>query len=336
MTTKMAFDTELYRAVERELEAIRKENESDLARRRMAVFTKVPKIEELDDEIKSLGLKLYKIALDGGDVQDKITKLRASQKALLQEREALLLENGFAPDELSIRYRCAKCKDTGTVGTANCDCYKKKLILKAYEESNLSGMLEDQSFATFDLSVYPDEVGEYGMSPRENMEVLLGRAKTYASEFEKQKKSLLFWGDPGLGKTFLSTCIAKALLKNGYSVIYETAYSTFTMLEDLKFNKSDNAEKLRFKVDKLYQCDFLILDDLGSEFATQYTTSALFDIVNSRLISGKKTLINTNLSIDELMHKYTERVASRIIGHYTMYEFFGDDIRLKKSDVSGS
>lgn len=334
MTRKMAFDTELYRAVEQEYETIRKENESDLARRRMAVFAKVPKIEELDDEIKSLGLKLYKIALSGGDMEEKIKHLRMSQKSMLKERETLLLENGFATDELSVRYRCPLCRDAGTVGTETCVCYKKKLILKAYEESNLSGMLEEQSFENFDLSLYSDTPGKDGISPKTNMENLLKKAKAYAANFESQKDSLLFWGEPGLGKTFLSTCIAKELLKNGFSVIYETAYSTFSMLEELKFNKTDDAEKLRFKVDKLYRCDLLILDDLGSEFSTQYTTAALFDIINSRLIAGKKTLINTNLTLEELTHKYTERVASRIIGHYSMLEFFGEDIRFKQSALS--
>lgn len=330
----MAFDIEVYRAVESEYEKIRQENGQDLAARRARVFEAVPKIEAIDDEIKSLGLKLYKIALDGGDVQDKIAQLRASQKELLSQRETLLLKNGFAKDELSERFQCAECRDTGTVGTQNCSCYQRKLIAKAYEQSNLSNMLADQSFETFDVSLYPDEpIAGLSVSARTHMNGILQKCKNFVADFNKDKKNLLFWGAPGLGKTFLSTCIAKELISAGYSVIYETAYQTFSMLEDLKFNKSDDMEKLKFKVDKLYSCDLLILDDLGSEFTTQYTTAALFDIINSRMISGKKTLINTNLSLSELMSKYTERVASRIIGTYQLLQFIGNDIRLERSDV---
>ncbi len=330
----MAYDIEIYRAVESEYEQIREENARDLAQRRSRVFEAVPKIEQIDDEIKSLGLKLYKIALEGGNTQDKIANLRTSQKSLLAEREALLLANGFQKDELSERFRCNICRDKGTVGTENCVCYKRKLILKAYEQSNLSNLLEGQSFQQFDLSLYSETPYQNsGFSPRQHMSGVLEKCKDYVREFKTTTKSLLFWGEPGLGKTFLSTCIAKELIKQGYSVIYETAYQTFSMLEDLKFHKSDDLEKLKFKADKLYSCDLLILDDLGSEFATQYTTAALFDIINSRLISGKKTLINTNLSIADISKKYTDRVASRIVGHYQMLQFIGNDIRLEQSDV---
>ena len=330
----MAYDIEIYRAVESEYEQIREENARDLADRRARVFETVPQIEKIDDEIKSLGLKLYKIALEGGDAQEKIASLRTSQKELLAKRDTLLLEHGFEKDELSERFRCNICRDKGTVGTENCTCYKRKLILKAYEQSNLSNLLEGQNFEQFDLSLYPDTIyRDSGFSARQHMQGVLVKCKQFILGFDTTSKSLLFWGAPGLGKTFLSTCIAKELIKRGYSVIYETAYQTFSMLEDLKFGKGEDMEKLRFKADKLYSCDLLILDDLGSEFATQYTTAALFDIINSRLISGKKTLINTNLSMREISKKYTERVASRIVGHYQMLEFIGDDIRLEQSDV---
>ncbi|MBQ7792764.1 MAG: ATP-binding protein [Clostridia bacterium] len=329
----MAFDADLYRAVESEYEAIRRQNEIDLAERRARVFSAVPEIEALDSEIKGLGLKLYKIALSGGDVEKNVRALRVSQKELLKKRDSLLTENGFLEDALSEQFQCPACRDTGAVGTAACECYKRKLILKAYEQSNLSRQLEDQSFETFDLSMYSDEtLTEYGITARANMKIVLSTCKAFAARFPEGNKSLLFWGAPGLGKTFLSTCIAKELIKKGYSVIYETAYQTFSMLEELKFKRSDD-EKLKFKADKLYSCDLLILDDLGSEFSTQYTTAALFDILNSRLIAGKKTVINTNLTAQELEKKYSERVMSRIIGHYDMLHFVGNDIRFRQSGL---
>ena len=328
----MAYDAELYREVEAEYESLRRHNEEDLNARREEVFEKVPELFEIDSEIKMLGLKIYKIALSGGDVKKQIEGLRASQKALLSKRDELLQKNGYAKDELSERFLCEKCRDTGAVGTSACECYKRRLINKAYEQSNLSMQLKDQSFSTFDISLYDEKVDEYyGVSPKEHIKEILNTCRTFVDNFEKLNNNLLFWGAPGLGKTFLSTCIAKELIKKGYSVIYETAYQTFSMLEELKFKRNDDADKLKFKTEKLYTCDLLILDDLGSEFSTQYTNAALFDILNSRLISGKKTVINTNLSMAELEKKYSERVVSRILGHYLILHFIGNDIRYEKS-----
>jgi len=328
----MAYDADLIREIEMEYEETRQNNAMDLENRKRVIFAQIPRLEEIDFEIKSLGLKLYKIALSGDDVKSKIDELRAEQKKLLETKKALLIANGFPEDELSERYVCSICRDTGSHDAKPCVCYKKKLIEKAYQQSNLSALLTHQSFDTFDLSLYSDEVdADFGMSPKEYMHNILDVCREFVKNFDTKSQNLLFWGDPGLGKTFLSTCIAKELIATNHSVIYETAYKTFSMLEELKFKRSDNEEKLRFKVDKLYSCDLLILDDLGSEFATQYTTAALFDIINSRLIAGKKTVINTNLSIGELKNKYGERVVSRLYGHYQVLNFIGSDIRIDKS-----
>ena len=328
----MAYNTELYREIDRIYEQRREENMCDLERRKQAVFARIPKLEGIDDEIKSLGLKLYKIALNNADVKEEVAKLRSKQKELLELKKALLQENGYNEDELSERFHCSICRDYGVVDGKTCECYKKLLTEKAYELSNLSAQLTHQSFDTFDLSLYSEDVDDYyGVSPKEHMQRIVNDCKEFIKDFETTDKNLLFWGEPGLGKTFLSTCIAKELIETNHSVIYETAYKTFSMLEELKFKKTDNEDKLRFKVEKLYSCDLLILDDLGSEFATQYTTAALFDIINSRLISGKKTVINTNLTVDELSGKYGERVFSRMLGSYKMLEFIGKDIRSIKS-----
>ena len=328
----MAYDKELLQEIEIEYETQRMKNEQDLKRRQNAVFAQVPELEAIDSEIKSLGLKLYKIALSGDDVKEQIESLRNGQKALLEKKKALLLANGYPEDELSERFLCSDCHDTGAIGTKSCDCFKRKLVEKAYEQSNLSAQLTRQSFDTFDMSLYSEEVDSYyGISPKKHMEGILASCRNFVQNFGESCENLLFWGEPGLGKTFLSTCIAKELIAKQYSVIYETAYKTFSMLEELKFKRSDNEEKLKFKVEKLYSCDLLILDDLGSEFTTQYTTASLFDIINSRLITGKKTLINTNLSMTELEEKYGERVVSRLFGHFKVLQFIGSDIRIDNS-----
>lgn len=328
----MAYDADLIREIELDYEETRQNNVMELEKRKRAVFARIPRLEAIDFEIKSIGLKLYKIAISGGDVKAQIEKLRQEQKRLLATKKAILVENGYPEDELSERFKCSACRDTGFIEGELCACYRKKLTEKAYEQSNLSALLTHQSFDTFDLSLYSDEVDpDYGMSPKAYMKKIVELCREFVKNFDNSTENLLFWGDPGLGKTFLSTCIAKELIGTNHSVIYETAYKTFSMLEELKFKKSDNEEKLKFKIDKLYSCDLLILDDLGSEFATQYTTASLFDIINSRLISGKKTVINTNLSITELTKKYGERVVSRLYGHYRVLNFIGSDIRIDKS-----
>lgn len=329
----MAYDRELYQQVAIEYEEIRRHDRQDLEERREKVFAAVPELEEIEDEIRSAGLKIIKLAVsEAGDRTARVYALRDRQKALLLRRKALLLEHGFAEDELSMRYLCDRCEDTGVFEDRDCECFKRRLIIKAFEKSNLSMQLRDQSFKNINIDLYPREPDERsGVSPYECMLNIVSICRQFVQLFDADNKNLLFWGEPGLGKTFLSTCIAKELIKNGHSVIYETAYKIFSMLEDFKFRRTNDIEKLRMQTQKLYECDLLILDDLGTEFATSYTNAALFDILNSRLIANKKTIINTNLNLEELAKKYSERVFSRIIGHYQALQFIGRDIRLQKS-----
>lgn len=329
----MAYDKELYRQVAQEYEEIRRHDRMDLEERRERVFAAVPQLEEVEEEIRSAGLKIVKLAISTGDDRtERVMALRDRQKALLIRRKALLLEHGFAEDELSMRYLCDLCEDTGVYEDRDCECFKRRMIVKAFEHSNLSMQLRDQSFKTINMELYSRETDErFGVSPYETMMKIIGTCRHFVQYFDTENKNLLFWGEPGLGKTFLSTCVAKELIKSGHSVIYETAYKIFSMLEDFKFRRTDDIERLRSQTQRLYECDLLILDDLGAEFSTNYTNAALFDILNTRLIANKKTIINTNLDMEELAKKYSERVFSRIIGHYQALQFIGTDIRLLKS-----
>lgn len=335
----MSYDRNMYYLVRDEYEEIRRHNEQDLEERRENVFSKIPEIEAIDKEIKQIGLKIFKTGLyaSGESLISKLSALRMEQKNLLTKRTALLLENGFASDELSERYMCDICKDTGIVDGKDCECFKRRLILKSFENSNLSKQLRGQSFKTMSMDMYSREViEEYGVSPYEHMQSVVAICKNFVSEFAQTEENLLFWGEPGLGKTFLSTCIAKELIKEGYSVIYETTYRIFSMLEDYKFKRTSDIDGLKDKTDKLYEADLLILDDLGSEFSTSYTNAALFDIINTRLILNKKTIINTNLSMSQIAEKYTDRVVSRILGSYRIVQFIGEDIRIIKSDLNNN
>ncbi len=333
----MSYDKNLYFLVSEEYDEIRRHNAQDLEERKRRVFLKVPQIEQIDKEIKNIGLKIFELGLKSSKdtLSLKFSALREEQKALLLKRNTLLVENGFASDELSERFMCDKCRDTGIADGKDCECFKRKMILKSFESSNLSKQLRNQSFKTFSLDVYSEEVDvRYGVSPRAHMKNILELCMSFIKEFDTSSENLLFWGEPGLGKTFISTCIAKELIKNGYSVIYETTYKIFSMLEDYKFKRTSDIDGLKDKTEKLYEADLLILDDLGSEFSTSYTNAALFDIINSRMILNKKTIINTNLDIAALAEKYTDRVISRIMGNYRIVQFIGDDIRLKKSELN--
>lgn len=329
----MAYEHSLYQAVENEYEELRRHNQEDLENRRRAVYLAVPEIEAIDKEIQSAGLSIISLSVGNPpDLQQKLYALRDRQKALQLRRKALLIENGFAEDELSMRYMCDKCQDTGIRGNKTCDCYQRSLVMKAFEKSNLSQQLRNQSFKTFNISLYSTEIDpQHGISPQDSMRRNLDVCQAFIRDFEHTEKNLLFWGESGLGKTFLSTCIAKELIKKGYSVIYETTYQIVSLLEDYKFKRSPDMVELKNQTERLYESDLLILDDLGAEFSTAYTNAALFDILNSRLITNKKTIINTNLNMKELSERYSERVISRIVGSYQALQFIGEDLRLKTS-----
>ena len=329
----MAYERALYFAVENEYEEIRRHNEADLEARRSAVYEAVPEIREIDDEIHSAGLSIVNLAVQSPkDMNQRLAALRDHQKSLQIRRKTLLLENGFDADELSMRYMCERCKDTGVSDHKPCECYRRRLIMKAFEKSNLSQQLRNQSFKTFDYSLYSQEIDpQFGVSPYNAIHNIVTVCKQFIADFDRTDKNLLFWGESGLGKTFLSTCIAKELIKEGYSVIYETTYQIVSRLEDYKFKRGDDMESLKTQAQRLYESDLLILDDLGAEFSTAYTNAALFDILNSRLIANKKTIINTNLNMKELSDRYSERVISRIMGSYQILQFIGEDLRLKTS-----
>jgi len=190
--------------------------------------------------------------------------------------------------------------------------------------------LDTQNFDNFDFSYYSDTIVESeGISPLTNIKSIFQTCFNFVQNFDKTDDNLLLYGGPGLGKTFLSSCIAKDLLDRGKTVFYQTAFKIFGLLEDYKFNRSEESAT-KTQVDRLFDVDLLIIDDLGTEFVNTYTSSAFFNILNSRLLDKRKTIISTNLNMEELVNLYSNRVVSRIIGHYIPLKFFGEDIRKLK------
>ena len=309
--------------------AYRKEKrENEIKRRRMEVFERVPRIREIEDELDRYGIRMLNLIATGEcDENQAVSGIMAQNKEFVKERERLLTENGFTADFLEISPQCRICSDTGYDGEKLCPCMKKEITQIAMREANLSPKMASETFENFKLSYYSDEyVAEYGCSPRENMRAILAECMAYVKSFDSTSENLLFCGGCGLGKTFLSSAIANSLLEKGRDVLYISCNALFPILEDMHFGRSVS-EASEYIVKKINDCELLILDDLGSEFVTQFTSAELFRIINTRLINGGKMIISTNLNRSMLQKTYNERIASRITGNFSILEFLGEDIR---------
>ena len=300
------------------------------SKRTAEVYKKVPEIQKIDDFLGRTGIELCKTILSGAKKAD-IKKLAKENQNRQAERGKLLKAAGFSTDYLEDVYKCSKCLDTGTIeGGVKCSCFKQKLIAKYYQMSNLSRAIAGENFDSFSLDYYSTVIHENsGVSPREKMEIIYRYAKKFVAEFEENRGNLFFHGKVGLGKTFLCNCIAKDVLDMGHTVLYLPATKLFKVIEDARFNRSE-LESPNEQINFFYTAELLIIDDLGTEFSTLATQSALFDIVNSRILDGKATIISSNLSPKDLESHCSDRLVSRFIEHYEFFHFIGDDIRMKK------
>jgi DNA replication protein DnaC len=300
--------------------------------RKAAVYEKAPEIEGLESRIHGLALRRARMLLAGDDAEEE--KARIEMGRLRTERGKALAAAGFAPDELTMRPECPDCGDTGYIDGGKCHCFRREEIRLLYAQSNLDAVLERENFGTFSLSVY-DSVEVHpklATTVAAYMEKVLLRCRRFADSFGTKPENLLFTGSTGVGKTFLTHCIAKALIDTCHSVIYLTAHELFDIFSKNTFdsgNDIDAKEEMRNRVSHILECDLLIIDDLGTELSNSFTVSQLFYCLNDRLISGRGTIISTNLSANMLRDVYTERISSRITNAFDIIPLYGDDIRLK-------
>lgn len=291
------------------------------------VYEKVPRIKEIDNDLQKTGISISKALIKGVDNPEKtIEAFKQKLDKLKQERAILLTENNIPIQYLDHNFTCSECKDTGFVLSGQkCRCFKQQLITKAYNMSNLSNVLKKENFQSFNLDLFSDETFEgQTLTPKQNMMNILNICEGFAFNFdEDNEENLLFYGETGLGKTFLTNCIAKALLDKGKIVIYQTSFKLLEILEDLRFKNNNDKEKYNL----LFEADLLIIDDLGTEMTNTFTNSELFNIINSRLLSNKKTIVSTNLSPKEMMDRYDDRIFSRLFSKFTVLHFFGKDLR---------
>ncbi len=322
----------IYMQIMRDYEKAQGKAKSELLKRKNEVYEKVREIAQIDEKLLKLSINATKsvLALGASDCsRGSVSELKDEATRLNAEKKLLLLENGFAEDYLTEKFACENCKDTGYINTEKCHCLKQKLINKYYELSNLKDTVLVENFDTFDFRYYSENVDErQGFSPRANMHRVYASCTDFVKTFKQKATNLLFYGDTGLGKTFLCNCIAKDVLDFGHTVLYVTAPRMFKAIEHHRF--SEKTEESYEQMDMLFSVDLLIIDDLGSEFQTVVTGTELFDIINSRLIDKKSTVISTNLSLSDLQGSYSDRIVSRFFGCYKMIKFFGDDIRVKK------
>lgn len=323
----MGLKTSQYDAIMRDYEQKQSRSRNLLNRHYEDVYEKVPGFKDIEDSISLLAVQYGKKLLNGDE--RAVTSLKEELSILRSSKKSLLQSSGFPEDYLEPVYDCSECKDTGYVGNQKCSCFKRAVIDLLYAQSNLNQILQRENFDTFSLDYYSENHidPKSGRSSRAIMEDALAVSKRFADTFGSEFSNLFLYGDTGIGKTFLSNCIAKALIDRSYSVIYFSAPELFSVLAKSTFDKDVDAANMQ---DYIMNCDLLIIDDLGTELTNTFVTSQFFACINERLLKERSTIISTNLSLESLVELYTERTFSRITSNYTMLKLIGDDIRIKK------
>ncbi len=320
-----------YDELQRQYDARQLRNQRVLQERRAKIFAKYPRLKELEALTASASVHHARHLLDGDD--SALEQLRLQLACYRKERAAILVSAGVDEHYFEPPYLCPDCKDTGFVDGRRCHCFEQAAIDLVYTQSKIRSILQEENFSHFCLDYYSDtkKNSATGLTYRETARNAVIESLAFIRQFDKDFHNLFLYGDAGTGKTFLSNCSAKELLDTGQSVIYFTACQLFDILEKNKFQKDSKAEA---SMQHMFDCDLLIVDDLGTELANTFTVSQLFLCLNERILRKKATIISTNLGIDQLSTIYSERIFSRIVSSYTMIKLFGDDIRLQKKNLS--
>ncbi len=318
----MAYNPENYKRIAAEFKDknLRAKQAAEL--RRAELHEKLPQIAEIDRALSATGLRIMREALKGKvGLEERIRSLEDGNNLLLEARRDILRTAGYPDDYSSVHYECEECMDIGFVGGRMCKCMRRALTMAGYESSGVLKLIEKQNFSTFDLKYYDGE-------DRIRMERTLAKTKHYAATFDGVRmRNLLFIGTTGLGKTHLSSAIAKEVIERGYDVVYESAQQIFSDFEAEKFGKTAPGED---RTGRYLSCDLLIMDDLGTEMHSQFTVSCLYNLINSRLVADKSMIISTNVNRENLLAKYTDRITSRLFGEFEVCVFTGKDIRSQK------
>ena len=324
----MGYSAEVIRRARARLAVAKADRESENQQHQAYAYEQVPRLREIDRQLRlTMAMAAQAVFASGGDVASAMEKAKEKNLALQREREALVrmyFDEGYLDDSPI----CESCGGSGYVGSRMCECLQE--LCRQEQKKELTFLnVGRESFDQFRLDYYPDRIDpKLGVNIRTLMEKTYQTCRRYAYGFSEKSGNLLFSGDTGLGKTFLSACIARAVADRGYSVVYESAGHLFGKLERAKFSGDEAA---REEAKKYTECDLLIVDDLGTEMPGQFTTAALYSLVNDRLLAGKPMIISTNLNTEDLSRRYSAQIASRLRGSFIRLAFLGDDIRVKKN-----
>lgn len=325
----MGLKNHQYDTILRLFDARRLQSRYALDKRTEEVYNKCPEIMDIDNRIAEESVRCAKLAVLGNP--SALDGLREANQALVREKERILVKHGFPVWYLTPQYYCETCHDTGFVNGERCTCFKAALTDLIYAESNIRDVIERENFDHFDFSLYSDDPADMDpfmhLTPYQNIVRIVDRAKAFTENFDTTYCNLLIYGNTGVGKTFLSNCIARELLESGHTVMYYTAFRFFSYLEKCKFRYNDEDDNEVISQEYLLDCDLLIIDDLGTELTNSFYASALFSVINERQLRRKSTIISTNLSFEQLEDRYSERVFSRLNKDYVFLKLIGKDIR---------
>lgn len=293
------------------------------------LYEALPRVREIEMEISRLAAQaMRKIFSRSEDSENEVREIRREMDRLSEEKYRCMAEAGYPKDYLNLKYECSDCKDSGyTEDGKRCHCLMDALRRMAYADSNLKNLLARENFDTCDLSLFSDEpFGKEKRSPRENMREIVKICRKFVEDFPT-KRNLLFYGGTGLGKTFMSSAITKALLDEGKSVVYESILDIVEICESCRFQKGGERSEWRYSM--LFDADLLVIDDLGTEMINTFTSTEFFHILNDRIVDGKRMVISSNLSLKEISNAYSERIVSRLLSDFYALKFYGEDLRWK-------
>lgn len=324
----MPYSDAVLRRAKARLAQAKADREQENAEHLAKAYAEHPRLAEIDRRLRATAAQAVAAGFRRGeDPTVTVAALREENLELQREREWILsdYEEGYL-DNAPV---CTACGGSGYVGAVMCSCLQELCRQEQKRELTSLFITGQEQFRNFKLDYYPDQADpDFGVSPRQMMELIYNRCLHYAQDFGPASGSMLFTGGPGLGKTFLSACIARLVADSGFSVVYDTAIRLFSGFEDAKFG--ENTAENRTKAQKYLDCDLLIIDDLGTEMTTQFTVSALYTVVNTRLQTGRATIISTNLKPEALHDRYSPQIASRVLGVYQIMQFLGTDIRQRR------